>query len=683
MPLRLRLTVSPLPMGSPALQAKARSTSVSGTSASEDQELTMLAGHLRQALDLGIGPSPPMAESMYASKGLPLPSQPGLRRPNVDSLAAEALDQVEAAEALGDSDPPVAQSGKSSGSGYADVEKANMRTAMLSLSADIRAGGLAPECKAGWMRSAMLPLAPSPGAPEPLAAPAAQPTCGTQDSTTMTRPLIESLDKEDVEHLRRLRQFSDSDLRQLCAGEVAGKTARERAFIRSAMLPLSTGHGNGEVEGCFPVFVHIYDVTQEVGIRRLNKVLANKRLPVKFGGVFHAGVEVYFLGAGGLPDVPDMQGMNFREVQRWLCSERALAQKHFEDGIASKPPMGYNSWNDLECRPSEAKLKDKIEHVGLLALGYEYIVVDDCPFGCTAEPDVESPNSPAFPLSRYEVPPPVHVPNHIPRPSYADHPRGIPRALKPEEYAERKSPVMISKMRSACGLAAEALVVACDAAKEGVTTDEVDRKTSEFIVSRGGYPVGINYYGFPRGLCASPNEVALHGVPNTRPLENGDIVNFDVTVFLDGAYGDCSAMACIGELEHNAYCLVRDTRMCLEEVIKKVGPGIKLNQIGHWCQSLGKSKGLNTVREFCGHFIGSELHMQPNVSHVQNSLDLELLPGMTFTIEPIYIEGRDATIRPALEDGWTILTKRGDWAAQWEHTILITDHGAEILTQAL
>ncbi|CAE7470933.1 unnamed protein product [Symbiodinium sp. CCMP2456] len=332
-------------------------TSASGTSVSgaEDQELTMLAGHLRQALDLGIGPSPPpmaMPDCMYAGKGLPLPSPgPGLRRPNVDSLAVEALDQVEAAEASGDSDPPVAPSGKSSGSGYADVEKANMRTAMLSLSADICAGAVAPECKAGWMRSAVLPLAPSPGATEPPAAPAAPPTCDTQDSTTMTRPLSESLDKEDVEHLRRLRQLSDSDLRQLCAGEVAGKTARERAFIRSAMLPLGLG-SEVEIAG-FPVFVHIYDVTQEVGIRRLNKVLANKRLPVKFGGVFHAGVEAYFLGAGGLPD----------------------------DGIASKPPMGYNSWNDLECRPSEAKLKaiaDKIEHVGLLALGYEYIVVDDC-----------------------------------------------------------------------------------------------------------------------------------------------------------------------------------------------------------------------------------------------------------------------------------------------------------------
>ena len=242
---------------------------------------------------------------------------------------------------------------------------------------------------------------------------------------------------------------------------------------------------------------------------------------------------------------------------------------------------------------------------------------------------------------------------------------------------------MIQKMRKACGLAAEALIVACDAAKEGVTTDEVDRKTSEFVISRGAYPVGINYYGFPRGLCASPNEVALHGVPNTRPLENGDIVNFDVTVFLDGAYGDCSAMACIGDVDHNAYSLVRDTREILEELVKMVGPGLKLNEIGSWCETFARRRKLNTVREFCGHFIGSELHMQPNVSHVRNNVDLELLPGMTFTIEPIFIEGRDAAIQPALEDGWTILTKRGDWAAQWEHTVLVTDSGAEILTQAL
>jgi len=293
------------------------------------------------------------------------------------------------------------------------------------------------------------------------------------------------------------------------------------------------------------------------------------------------------------------------------------------------------------------------------------------------------PNYPAHPLSRYEVPPPVQVPSHIPRPSYADHPQGRPGPLTPEQYAERKSPEMIQKMRRACGLAAEALIVACDAAKEGVTTSEVDRVTSEFIISRGGYPVGINYYGFPRGLCASPNEVALHGVPNTRSLENGDICNFDVTVFLDGAYGDCSAMACIGDLEYSAYCLVRDTKKCLDEAIKIVGPGVKLNEIGWFCQRFAKQKSLNVVSEFCGHFIGSELHMQPNVHHVRNNLEVELLPGMTFTIEPILIEGRDAEIRPPLEDGWTILSKRGDWSAQWEHTVLITEHGAEVLTQAL
>ena len=189
---------------------------------------------------------------------------------------------------------------------------------------------------------------------------------------------------------------------------------------------------------------------------------------------------------------------------------------------------------------------------------------------------------------------------------------------------------MQGKMRKACGLAAEALVLACEAAKAGVTTDEawllpntesfrkvlcsmaflavlaadffhlacgkVDRRTGEFVIGRGAYPVGINYYGFPRGLCASPNEVALHGVPNTRPLEegdcgiiwicqsevvvsenvlhvSGDIVNFDVTVYLDGAFGDCSAMVCVGNIDENARFLVDATKQCLDEAVELVGPG--------------------------------------------------------------------------------------------------------------
>eukprot|EP00933_Yihiella_yeosuensis_P040284 TRINITY_DN34560_c0_g1_i1.p1 TRINITY_DN34560_c0_g1~~TRINITY_DN34560_c0_g1_i1.p1 ORF type:complete len:339 (+),score=54.74 TRINITY_DN34560_c0_g1_i1:83-1099(+) len=294
----------------------------------------------------------------------------------------------------------------------------------------------------------------------------------------------------------------------------------------------------------------------------------------------------------------------------------------------------------------------------------------------------QRPNTPAVPLESYRVPPPVKVPSHIPRPSYADHPKGYPRQLSDEEFAERKTPAQIAQMRNACGLAAEALLVACEAAKQGVTTDEVDRKTSEFIISRGGYPVGINYFGFPRGLCASPNEVALHGVPNTRPLESGDICNFDVTVFYDGGYGDCSAMASIGEVDEDAKRLVEITEKCLYEAIDIVGPGVKLNDVGAFCKKFSEEHGFNVVSQYCGHFIGSELHMRPNVLHVPNDMALTLAPGMTFTIEPILLEGSSADLTPVLEDGWTILSRSGDWSAQWEHTILITENGAEILTKA-
>eukprot|EP00928_Gymnodinium_smaydae_P072972 TRINITY_DN56244_c0_g1_i1.p1 TRINITY_DN56244_c0_g1~~TRINITY_DN56244_c0_g1_i1.p1 ORF type:complete len:369 (-),score=81.05 TRINITY_DN56244_c0_g1_i1:227-1333(-) len=291
-------------------------------------------------------------------------------------------------------------------------------------------------------------------------------------------------------------------------------------------------------------------------------------------------------------------------------------------------------------------------------------------------------NTPAWDPRRFTVPPAVKVPSHIPRPSYADHPEGRPRPLAMEEYAERKGPAQIGRMRRANGLAAEALQVACEAAKEGVTTDDVDRITAEFVISRGAYPVGINYFGFPRGLCASVNEVALHGVPNTRPLEDGDIVNFDVTVCLDGAYGDCSAMVCVGNVDEDARRLCDATHRCLMEAIQLVGPGTKLNEIGAFCKKFADENEFGVVSEFCGHFIGSELHMKPNVLHVPNDLKLELRPGNTFTIEPILMEG-NAEISPHMEDGWTILSKHGGWSAQWEHTILVTEHGAEILSQPL
>jgi len=249
-----------------------------------------------------------------------------------------------------------------------------------------------------------------------------------------------------------------------------------------------------------------------------------------------------------------------------------------------------------------------------------------------------------------------------------------------EEFAERKSPEAIDRMRRSCGLAAEALALACEVAKEGVTTDEVDRKVSEFVISRGAYPVGINYRGFPRGLCASPNEVALHGIPNTRPMESGDIVNFDVTVYIGGTFGDCSAMVCIGDVDDEAKRLVEVTKQCRDGAISLVGPGAKLNVIGAFCDALARKHGFAVVRDYCGHFIGSELHMRPFVFHTPNPDDLELRPGMTFTIEPILIEGGSADIICDETDGWTIVSENGGWSAQWEHTVLITENGAEVLT---
>mmetsp|Transcript_45292 Transcript_45292/g.98481 ORF Transcript_45292/g.98481 Transcript_45292/m.98481 type:complete len:329 (+) Transcript_45292:72-1058(+) len=291
------------------------------------------------------------------------------------------------------------------------------------------------------------------------------------------------------------------------------------------------------------------------------------------------------------------------------------------------------------------------------------------------------PNTAGYVPGAFAVPPPVKVPAHIPRPSYANDPHGRPRKLREEEWAEVKGSAAIDRMRDANRLAAEALALACETAVAGVTTDEVDRRVSEYVISRGAYPVGINYCGFPRGLCASPNEVALHGIPNTRPLEDGDIVSFDVTVFLNNAFGDNCATVCVGDVDEDARRLVEVSRQCLLGAIEVVGPGVRLNSVGRFCDRFARERGFGVVSEFCGHFIGSELHMNPNVLHVPNKQDLELKPGMTFTIEPILVEGEAKIVGP-LDDNWTILSHNGGWSAQWEHTLLITDNGVEILSQA-
>eukprot|EP00747_Dinoflagellata_sp_TGD_P169408 gnl/TRDRNA2_/TRDRNA2_198335_c0_seq1.p1 gnl/TRDRNA2_/TRDRNA2_198335_c0~~gnl/TRDRNA2_/TRDRNA2_198335_c0_seq1.p1 ORF type:complete len:339 (+),score=44.55 gnl/TRDRNA2_/TRDRNA2_198335_c0_seq1:129-1145(+) len=296
----------------------------------------------------------------------------------------------------------------------------------------------------------------------------------------------------------------------------------------------------------------------------------------------------------------------------------------------------------------------------------------------TGPPVRQRKNTPVCLPGTFTVPPPVRVPPHISRPSYADHPQGRP--VLAEAYGEVKDAAAIAGMRKACRLAAQALAIVHDIAKEGVSTSAVDDAVCEFVISKGGYPVGINYYGFPRGLCSSPNEVALHGIPNTRPLESGDIVNFDISTYLDGFYGDCSAMVKVGDVDEDARRLVEETYKCLMGAIEVVGPGVKLNEVGRFCEEFGKARGFGVVKEYCGHFLGSELHMKPNVLHTLNDNALELKPGMTFTIEPILIEGGSAKLKKPEDDGWTILSANGGWSAQWEHSVLITEHGAEILT---
>lgn len=312
------------------------------------------------------------------------------------------------------------------------------------------------------------------------------------------------------------------------------------------------------------------------------------------------------------------------------------------------------------------------------ASGVSAAAAAKAPVAAPSAADVERWNRLAYVPGRFTVPSPAQVPDHIPRPSYAK--TGFPRQLDESEYAQVKNAKEIEGMRNAGRLAAQGLAMAGELAAPGITTDEVDRRVTEFVLSQGAYPVGINYYGFPRSICASPNEVVVHGIPNTRPLENGDIVNFDVTVYLDGYFGDCSKTFCIGHVDRPVQNLVDTTELAVSSVIQHiVGPGQRLSAIGLFINEFAKERGFSVVKEFCGHFIGTELHMRPNVLHVPNDDHLVLRPGMTFTIEPILVEGSPVIEGPK-DDGWTYVSKDRSWSAQHEHTVVVTENGCDIIT---
>ena len=243
-----------------------------------------------------------------------------------------------------------------------------------------------------------------------------------------------------------------------------------------------------------------------------------------------------------------------------------------------------------------------------------------------------------------------------------------------------KSPAEQDKMRAAGRLAASVLDMIEPFVQSGVTTDELDRRCHDFIVEElNSIPANLNYRGFPKTICTSVNHVVCHGIPGEKKLKIGDIVNIDVTVIRDGFHGDTSRMYFVGTAPVLARRLVETCHESMWCGIREVRPGARLGDIGNAIQAHAESFHFSVVREYCGHGIGRIYHEDPQVLHYGNrGTGMELTTGMTFTIEPMINAGRrDVRLLP---DGWTVVTKDQSLSAQWEHTILVTDEGFEVLT---
>ena len=243
-----------------------------------------------------------------------------------------------------------------------------------------------------------------------------------------------------------------------------------------------------------------------------------------------------------------------------------------------------------------------------------------------------------------------------------------------------KTPEEQEKMRVAGRLAASVLDMIGPHVQPGVTTDELNTICHEFIVNElGAVPAPLNYRGFPKSICTSVNHVVCHGIPGGKKLKNGDLVNIDITVIKDGYHGDTSRMFTVGQ---PTVIGERLSRICFEAMwrgIREVRPGARIGDIGHAIQTFVEGERFSVVREYCGHGIGRDFHEDPQVLHYgKPGTGAELVSGMTITVEPMINAGRrDVKL---LNDGWTVVTKDHSLSAQWEHTVLVTDSGFEVLT---
>ncbi|KGM06553.1 Methionine aminopeptidase [Methylophaga thiooxydans] len=239
----------------------------------------------------------------------------------------------------------------------------------------------------------------------------------------------------------------------------------------------------------------------------------------------------------------------------------------------------------------------------------------------------------------------------------------------------------IEKMRVAGKLAADVLMMITPHVKAGITTDELNQICHDYIVNeQKAIPAPLNYHGFPKSVCTSVNHVICHGIPGEKKLKDGDIINIDVTVIKDGFHGDTSKMFHVGKTSILAERLCRVARESMLIGIDMVKPGVRLGDIGHAIQQHAEKEKFSVVREYCGHGIGEVFHEEPQVLHYGTpGTGMELKEGMTFTIEPMINAGKRHVRQ--LPDGWTVVTKDRSLSAQWEHTILVTDKGYEILTR--
>ena len=243
-----------------------------------------------------------------------------------------------------------------------------------------------------------------------------------------------------------------------------------------------------------------------------------------------------------------------------------------------------------------------------------------------------------------------------------------------------KTPAEIEKMRVACRLAAEVLEMIEPHVVPGVATEELDRLCHDYIVNvQHAIPAPLNYHGFPKSICTSVNHVVCHGIPNDKRLKDGDVVNVDITVIKDGYHGDTSKMFAVGDTSIKARRLIETAYECLVVGMALVRPGARLGDIGAAIQQHAELRNYSVVREYCGHGIGREFHEEPQVLHYgQRGTGYILEAGMTFTIEPMINAGK-RQVR-LLPDGWTVVTKDHSLSAQWEHTVLVTADGCEVLT---